>query len=130
MSEFARTLTRMREERRLTQMAVAQAAGVDKGYVSRLEKGTRHPRRVIVEALIDGLGLDPFEAGELLTAAGYTAISSDADILRVEPELRRALDLMADPTTPDFMRASLRSLFEMACHQAEQFLAMRRGQPV
>ena len=47
----------LREEKGLTQEQLAWAAGVDKGYLSRVEAGRRTPSLAILEAVGDELGV-------------------------------------------------------------------------
>lgn len=53
----ARNLRRMRVERGLSQEALAVEAGVDRTYVSRLERGLENPTVGILEKLSTALGL-------------------------------------------------------------------------
>lgn len=75
MTTFAEALTAFRQRATLSQQALARRAGVYPSEVSRLESGTRHPRRETVEALAGALDLSPLDADlerdRLLLAAGY-----------------------------------------------------------
>jgi transcriptional regulator with XRE-family HTH domain len=52
----ARNLRRLRVERNLSQEALAADAGIDRTYVSRLERGLENPTVGLLEQLADALG--------------------------------------------------------------------------
>jgi len=52
----ARNLRRLRVDRNLSQEALAADAGIDRTYVSRLERGLENPTVVILEQLAEALG--------------------------------------------------------------------------
>src|SRR5215469_611566 len=52
----ARNLRRLRVERGLSQENLAADAGIDRTYVSRLERGLENPTIAILEQLADALG--------------------------------------------------------------------------
>jgi transcriptional regulator with XRE-family HTH domain len=51
----ARNLRRLRVERNLSQEALAGDAGIDRTYVSRLERGLENPTVALLEQLSDAL---------------------------------------------------------------------------
>jgi len=51
----ARNLRRLRVERNLAQEALAANAGIDRTYVSRLERGLENPTIALLEQLADAL---------------------------------------------------------------------------
>ena len=51
----ARNLRRLRVERNLAQEALAADAGIDRTYVSRLERGLENPPIALLEQLSDAL---------------------------------------------------------------------------
>lgn len=75
MSSFADLVRIAREHAGLTQKELAQRAGIDDSYVSRLERGTAPPPvREKVLAIADALGIaDKRERFMLLLAAGYVS---------------------------------------------------------
>jgi transcriptional regulator with XRE-family HTH domain len=52
----ARNLRRLRVEHGLSQEALSGDAGIDRTYVSRLERGLENPTVAILEQLADALG--------------------------------------------------------------------------
>jgi transcriptional regulator with XRE-family HTH domain len=52
----APNLRRLRVERNLSQEALAADAGIDRTYVSRLERGLENPTVALLEQLADALG--------------------------------------------------------------------------
>jgi transcriptional regulator with XRE-family HTH domain len=56
---FAANLRRLREERGLSQDALAQRADMDAAEVRRIEAGTRDPGVRVVTRLARGLGIGP-----------------------------------------------------------------------
>lgn len=63
---LGRAVKRLREEKGLTQEAVAHAAGVHPTWVSRLEGGKLNPSWGMVARVADALGI---EVGDLAKAA-------------------------------------------------------------
>jgi XRE family transcriptional regulator, regulator of sulfur utilization len=64
---FGRNVRHFREERGWSQERLAQAADLDRSYISDIERGARNPTLVIVARLAGALGLDP---ASLLAATG------------------------------------------------------------
>ncbi len=58
---FASNLRRLRHERRLSQEALAYEAGVNRTYLSKLEKGTPYVGLEIIGKLASVLQVDPTE---------------------------------------------------------------------
>lgn len=56
---FARNLRKARSARRLSQEALAHEAGVDRTYVSALERGVYNATIVMVAKLAKALGVEP-----------------------------------------------------------------------
>ncbi|WP_420715131.1 helix-turn-helix domain-containing protein, partial [Streptomyces sp. XY332] len=68
--DFARLLRGLRRQAGLSQEELAHTSGVSVRALSDLERGrTRGPQRRTVQALADGLGLDPTAASALEEAA-------------------------------------------------------------
>jgi transcriptional regulator with XRE-family HTH domain len=58
---FAANVTRLREERGLTQEKLGWAAGLHQTEVARIEKGTRNPGFDTIIKVAGGLGVPPAE---------------------------------------------------------------------
>jgi transcriptional regulator with XRE-family HTH domain len=58
---FGRTLRTLREERKLTQEKLAQAAGLTTSYISDLERGMKVPSLTTILQLAAALRLQPPE---------------------------------------------------------------------
>lgn len=71
---FAVALKTYRERSGLSQSQLAVEAGFDHSYISRLEAGTRTPRRDCVLTLAERLGLSCLDGDVLLVAAGYAPV--------------------------------------------------------
>lgn len=56
---FARNLRQIRHEKGLSQEALADAADIDRTYVSALERGVYSPSITIVDKLAAALGVEP-----------------------------------------------------------------------
>jgi non-specific serine/threonine protein kinase len=66
---FGEALRRYRHTRRLTQLELADLAGLSERAVSDLERGLKRPHRETARLLIEALGLAPGDAQELEVAA-------------------------------------------------------------
>jgi transcriptional regulator with XRE-family HTH domain len=60
---FGKVLRRLRRDRDLSQENLANAVGMERSYISKLEKGDFQPKLKTILALSDELGI---RAGELL----------------------------------------------------------------
>jgi transcriptional regulator with XRE-family HTH domain len=58
---LARNLRRVRVKRALSQEALAADAGIDRTYVSRLERGLENPTAAMLEQLAGALGAEIVE---------------------------------------------------------------------
>lgn len=68
---FAETLARLRAARGVSQTILAQYAGRDHSFMSRLEAGKRLPSRETVMILADQLNLSDYDRACLLRSAGF-----------------------------------------------------------
>ncbi len=112
---FGQTLTRLRTAQRLSQNQLAQRAGLNHSYISRLESGGRgDPSRVVVEQFVGALGLDTSgrDADELRMAAGFLPVDP-AHLLTGETSLAKLAALMEDTRLPDPSRSTLRRLLAL-----------------
>lgn len=104
MGTFGTTLRRIREDRRLSQTYLANRAGFDHSYVSRLEGGGRMPTRGAVNDLAAALACTEAEHDVLLMAAGFLSRQprvTDANLLLLDEALQ-------DDRLPDDYRQSVR----------------------
>jgi transcriptional regulator with XRE-family HTH domain len=100
---FGRLLKRLRERAGLSQTALAERAGYDHSYVSRVERGDRFPSYVGIDDLVAAIAATHEERIALLHAAGYVI-----DVLR-EPALGELDRLLADPALDPHRRANAAS---------------------
>jgi transcriptional regulator with XRE-family HTH domain len=92
---FADLLHSLRKASELSQVELAEAAGLDDSYISYLERGLReHPSQPIVLSLAKGLGLNTEETDWMLVSAGY-APTRVQSLLR-EPKLGDLDDVLAN----------------------------------
>lgn len=63
---FAQNLRRAREERNLSQEALADAAGLHRTYVGSVERGERNISIDNIERLANAVGLSPAEMLEVI----------------------------------------------------------------
>jgi transcriptional regulator with XRE-family HTH domain len=67
---FAFNLRRLRHEKGLSQEALAQEAGVNRSYMSRLERGSSYAGLEIIGKLADVLDVEPTELLRLPSKKG------------------------------------------------------------
>jgi transcriptional regulator with XRE-family HTH domain len=71
MSAFPRLLASWRAQAGVSQVVLSAWAGIDRSYLSHLEKGERNPSRRTVASLSAALELDQVAAAEFFLAAGF-----------------------------------------------------------
>lgn len=112
---FGTRLKQLREGAQVSQSKLAERAGFDHSYVSRLESGARTPTREAVTQLAGALHLDGSAHDSLLAAAGFLP-KEVSSLLSSEPEISEMLHLLHDDTIAvevrDLLRAQLRLLAE------------------
>ena len=115
-ASFGVTLKRYRESGRVSQSKLAERAGFDHSYVSRLESGARTPTREAVLQLAQALLAEPAGQDELLAAAGFMPreISS---LLTGEPEVTEVLVLLRNDAVPEAFRANVRAVLRLLAEQ-------------
>lgn len=117
---FGLTLRDIRETRpRLSQSRLAELAGLDHSYLSRIEAGQRVPSRQVVLALADALAATDIERDRLLIAAGFMPEDSGS-ILSDEPVLLEALDVLLNPVIPREVRDDVRAQLRLIVRQAQR----------
>ena len=115
---FAELLKRFREGARTSQSRLAESAGFDHSYVSRLESGNRTPTREAVVKLADALGLTPEQRDSLLAAAGYMPQRVES-LLADEPILSEVLQLLQSRDIPEPIRQNVRQMLRLMVNQAQ-----------
>ncbi|MDR3425814.1 helix-turn-helix transcriptional regulator [Silvimonas sp.] len=64
-------LRRLRAERGLTQEIFAADSGLDRGYISGVERGVRNPSATVLARIADALGADVSELFDLAKAKAF-----------------------------------------------------------
>ncbi|MGN6031123.1 MAG: helix-turn-helix domain-containing protein [Thermomicrobiales bacterium] len=123
---FGPVLKRFREARRVSQSKLAERAGFDHSYVSRLESGARTPTRDAVEQLAQALGLERVQQDELLAAAGFLP-REVSSLLSGEPEITEVLGLLQNADVPQEYRDSMRQVLRLLAQQAKLVLKGEEG---
>ena len=118
---FGATLKRLREARSVSQSKLAERAGFDHSYVSRLESGARTPTREAVQQLSRALQLDRLEQDGLLAAAGFLP-RDVSSLLSSEPEITEVLGLLQNSQVPEAYRDSMRQVLRLLAEQARLVL--------
>ena len=118
---FGVTLKRFREQRRVSQSKLAERAGFDHSYVSRLESGARTPTRDAVVQLSKALGLEQLNQDELLASAGFLP-REVSSLLSGEPEITEVLSLLQNDNVPEAYRDSMRQVLRLLAEQARHVL--------
>lgn len=116
-STFGATLKRFREESRVSQSKLAERAGFDHSYVSRLESGARTPTREAVIQLAEALNTEAGRQDEMLAAAGFMP-REVSSLLSGEPEVTEVLGLLRDDSVPEAYRANVRAVLRLLAEQA------------
>ena len=118
---FGSALKLLRESRRVSQSKLAQRAGFDHSYVSRLESGARTPTRDAVQQLSRALELERVQQDELLAAAGFLP-GEISSLLSGEPEITEVLGLLQNNQVPEAYRDSMRQVLRLLAEQARLVL--------
>jgi transcriptional regulator with XRE-family HTH domain len=118
---FGTTLKRFREARRVSQSKLAERAGFDHSYVSRLESGTRTPTRDAVEQLAKAMELEQVNRDELLASAGFLP-GEVSSLLSGEPEITEVLGLLQNNQVPEAYRDSMRQVLRLLAEQARHVM--------
>jgi transcriptional regulator with XRE-family HTH domain len=118
---FGATLKKFREARRVSQSKLAERAGFDHSYVSRLESGARTPTRDAVQHLSRALELERVQQDELLASAGFLP-REVTSLLSDEPEITEVLGLLQNSQVPEAYRESMRQVLRLIADQARLVL--------
>lgn len=116
---FAPYLREMRDRSRLSQSRLAEAAGFDHSYVSRLESGSRMPTRDAVLKLAAAMKLDEHDRDGLLAAAGFMPGKIES-LLAGEPVLSEALGFLQNRAVPVEVRDDVRNMIALLVRQAQR----------
>lgn len=119
---FGVTLKQFREARRVSQSKLAERAGFDHSYVSRLESGARTPTRDAVQQLSAALELEQVQQDELLASAGFLP-REVSSLLSGEPEITEVLSLLQNNQVPEAYRDSMRQVLRLLAEQAKLVLS-------
>lgn len=57
--KLGQNLKRHRRKKRLTQSELASASGIDRSYISDVERGVGNPTVLVVQQLAEALGISP-----------------------------------------------------------------------
>lgn len=120
-AQFGARLKQYREARRVSQSKLAERAGFDHSYVSRLESGARTPTRDAVQQLADALGLERLQQDELLASAGFLP-QEVSSLLSSEPEITAVLALLQSSSMPEDYRQTMRQVLRVIADQARLVL--------
>lgn len=123
-TRFATVLKGLREQAAVSQSKLAERAGFDHSYVSRLESGSRTPTREAVEQLAKALGADASSEDELLAAAGFLPRELSS-LLTEEPEVSAVLGLLQDDRLPSELRQMIREQLRLLSAQIQMIAPER-----
>jgi transcriptional regulator with XRE-family HTH domain len=126
---FGQMLTRLRTAQRLSQNQLAQRAGLNHSYISRLESGGRgDPSRTVVEQFVGALGLDSSgrDADDLRMAAGFLPVDP-AHLLTGETSLAKLAALLEDTYLPESSRATLRRILGLLVEEYTRIADQHNG---
>jgi len=122
---FGELLRRYRESVRLSQSRLAQLAGFDHSYVSRLESGQRAPTREAVLRLAAAIGLSPAQRDSLLTAAGFLPQRAE-HLFGDRPVLTDVVHLLQSEDVPEPIRKEFEQMLELLVRQVRRSVAVSR----
>jgi transcriptional regulator with XRE-family HTH domain len=114
---FGRALRAARLGAGLSQPDLAERAGYDPSFISRLESASRTPTAETVRTLAAALGLDAPGRDALLAAAGFLPDDPES-LLAGEPEVADLMALLRDPVLPAGYRDGLRRMVRLLGEQA------------
>jgi len=107
ITDFARQLERLRDERGWSKADLAKRSDLDPSSITRFEQGSRHPDRDTILQLANAMALPLVERDALLAAAGYRSDIWD------EPLLIEISHILADRELPLAVREEVRSVLRM-----------------
>lgn len=107
MTAFADEFKRQRLLFSNSQSRVAEAAGLNHSYVSRMEAGTRIPSREVIDRLAFVMSSKPYDHDRLLTLAGYMPHDLDG-LMKNQRECRDLLAYLTDDSIDLSQRNAVR----------------------
>jgi transcriptional regulator with XRE-family HTH domain len=122
---FGELLRRVREQARLSQSRLAQVAGFDHSYVSRLESGQRAPTREAVLRLAAAMGLSAALRDRLLTAAGFLPQRAE-HLFGDRPVLTDVVHLLQSEEVPEPIRKEFEQMLELLVRQVRRSAGVSR----
>ena len=115
-TDFGNLLKQLREQHSISQSKLAERAGFDHSYVSRLEGGARMPTREAVDKLGEALHLDRNGRDGMLASAGFLP-KDVSSLLSSEPVIGEVLDLLQDEAVPTEYRDNMRQVLKLLTAQ-------------
>ena len=115
-TEFGNLLKQLREQQSVSQSKLAERAGFDHSYVSRLESGARMPTREAVDRLGEAMRLDRNGLDAMLASAGFLP-KDVSSLLSSEPVIGEVLDLLQDEGVPTEYRDNMRQVLKLLTAQ-------------
>ena len=115
-TEFGNLLKQLREQHSVSQSKLAERAGFDHSYVSRLESGARMPTREAVDRLGEAMSLDRNGLDAMLASAGFLP-KDVSSLLSSEPVIGDVLDLLQDEGVPSEYRENMRQVLKLLTAQ-------------
>jgi transcriptional regulator with XRE-family HTH domain len=106
---FAANLRRLRHARGISQEGLAHEAGINRSYMSRLEKGASYPGLEIIAKLATVLEVEPVELLRLPQPKGYEAIIEDVRFAEDSPVEGSGLEPSVPRKRPGCRRRSASS---------------------
>lgn len=125
---FGCLLRDLRLPRRLSQSKLAERAGYDHSFVSRIEAGSRQPTRDAAHRLALALDLDAVGRNRLLASAGFLSGDDPQAVLDREPALADVVALIGDDAMPSELRESFRDQLR-SLTAVYRMAAARQGGP-
>ncbi len=114
VTRFGADLRTLRNATGLSQSKLAEQAGFDHSYISRLEAGVRMPARETVDFLAVALGATKDERSYLLASAGFFP-DDLTGLLNHEPEVQRLLRVLSNDDIPEGRRSAIRRELASLC---------------
>lgn len=112
---FGALLRELRMARHLSQSKLAERAGYDHSYCSRIEVGARTPSRDAVTQIAAALHASDADRDRLMATAGFLPRTGQLAVIEAEPALIAAVTLLGDETVADELRDAFRQQLLSLC---------------